>query len=133
VPRPPPDKTTAPPAPWTGCCRIKGPSTRPWSSRRLQRGTSRASAPDTRSTGETHGELCMFAQCVSFRNFRFGVFSLDHSTDEHFDSLSQRGTNQEKQLLSVFGIETCTLSGSPSQVSHLQLISCKLMSTSKEL
>lgn len=37
--------------PWAGCCRTKGPSTIPWSSQSLWRDTSRATPPDTRSTG----------------------------------------------------------------------------------
>lgn len=41
---------------WAGCYRIKGPSINPWSSQSSRRGTIRASAPDTSSTGETEGE-----------------------------------------------------------------------------
>ena len=107
-PRPPPGKATAPPAPWAGCCPIKGPSTSPWSSRRLRRGTSRATTPDTRSTGE--GGCVFISACLSgvtvFVFFFFSsVFFLPPRMISLMSTLSRRGTNQGKAAAAVFGLK----------------------------
>lgn len=51
--------TAVAPERWGGCCLIKDPSTNHWSSPRRPRGTSRDSAPDTKSTGETNQRLLL--------------------------------------------------------------------------
>ena len=101
---PPPDKATARHAPWAGCCPIKGLSTSPWSSRRLRRGTSRASAPDTRSTGEMdvggvscdHYSAGLCLVCCSGVSGFIQTFQWIISL---MSTLSPRGTNQWKQVL----------------------------------